>query len=653
MSGLNVSTALRALGGVKSGKDSILCAGPGHGKRDTSLLVSFDAKRQEGFAVYSFSGDDWKECKDYVRAKLGLPEWKPTRDGEKREQPTFVVREHVYVDANGEEYHRVDVMSDGGFKHYRFDIDGFVPGEPDMVVPYALDEVLTDETIWLVYGEGHADLIRDGFGAVATTYPSGMQAEPDASFIHHFAGRDVRVLDAGGARAGEFARKFADALGVPVHRLPDGFRTLRSFAAAEGASLDQCVSSAIDPATSDVKSAISPTPFQWIDASKIKPREWLYGDHLIRKFVSLTVSPGGLGKSSLALVEAMCMASGRELLKDTVHEPEPLRVWYWNGEDPQEETQRRVIAAAKHYGLKPSDFAPRLFTDSGREQPIILGEVGREGITINEKLFLAIEQTMIDNRIDVFMADPFVSAHRMGENDNNAIDAIIKRLGTLADRTNAAVEIVHHVRKPAKADDITDVNDARGASALIGGVRSARVLNVMPVDIARSAGVPDDLRQRHFSVSNGKANMSAKASQAQWRFLESVCLGNQTETRKADNVGVVTRYELPESAQDAVDLSGAENAMRLILSMDDMVRHWHGRGPKPKNWIVHRIMEDLNIHDQNKEPVLHKLVCGWIKDGIVAKRSMLEKNNRVTVLTMETTPFEAPNDDETQGESPF
>ena len=636
------AAALRALGGTKSARNSILCPGPGHGKRDTSMSVILGPEYPEGFAVHSFAGDDWRECRDYVRDKLGLPEWKPNGHATQA-QPVFVARSWVYTDASDEPYHQVNAMSDGTFRQLKYDLDGFVPGEPDLIVPYNLPDVLTDETIWIVRSEAHADLIRDGFGQVATTYPSGLPLPPPGSFLHHLRGRDVRILDAGGALSGEFARVMSEALGEPVYHLPEGFKTLRQYAQTEGSTLDACVSGREPVAVT----ALTPTPFVWIEPHLIKPREWLYDAHLIRKFVSLTVSPGGLGKSSLALVEAMAMARGSAIFKDAiVHEPEPLRVWYWNGEDPQEETQRRVVSIAKKYGMRPEDFAPRLFTDSGREQAIILGQIIKGEIDLDEDLFLSLEAAMLARKIDVLVIDPFVSSHRMGENDNNAIDAVVKRLGKLADRTNAAIEIVHHVRKPSSSDTETDVNDARGASALLGGVRSARVLNVMSKDIARDALIPDDMRLRHFSITNGKANMSVKSGQAQWRFLDSVCLENQQGFRKADNVGVVTYYELPEEVQDKANLSGAEDAMRLILSQDDTVRHWSGKGPKPQNWIVHRILEELKIHDETKEAPVQRLVMNWLKDEIIVSRSMLVKNNRVTVLTMKEAPFTASNLDD-------
>ena len=47
---------------------------------------------------------------------------------------------------------------------------------------------------------------------------------------------------------------------------------------------------------------VVPSPFTLREPKLIPPRQWLYGTHLIRGFVSLTVAPGGLGKSSMVLV---------------------------------------------------------------------------------------------------------------------------------------------------------------------------------------------------------------------------------------------------------------------------------------------------------------------------------------------------------------
>ena len=64
----------RAFGGEVSGAQ-VYVPGPGHSAKDRSLSIKLDAGAPDGFLVHSFAGDDPIRCKDYVRAKLGLPAW--------------------------------------------------------------------------------------------------------------------------------------------------------------------------------------------------------------------------------------------------------------------------------------------------------------------------------------------------------------------------------------------------------------------------------------------------------------------------------------------------------------------------------------------------------------------------------------------------
>lgn len=131
--------------------------------------------------------------------------------------------------------------------------------------------------------------------------------------------------------------------------------------------------------TASKPSKFNATPFEWIDPKQIPKRQWLYRPHYIREFLSLLFSSGGKGKSSLLIVEALAMVSGKPLLN--VKPEKELRVWYWNGEDPALELQRRFAAAIKHYELKPEDIGDRLFIDSGRTLPIVIVEERNSGLT--------------------------------------------------------------------------------------------------------------------------------------------------------------------------------------------------------------------------------------------------------------------------------
>jgi AAA domain len=231
---------------------------------------------------------------------------------------------------------------------------------------------------------------------------------------------------------------------------------------------------------------ITPTPFVYREPSKIPRRQWLYGNHYVRQYVSATFAPGGLGKTSLVLVEAIAMASGRSLLGVPV--PKRLRVWYWNGEDPAEETERRIAAILLHFKIPHEEIEGWLFTDTGRKTPVCIARHHK-----NEVIFTpdaaVLTQAIVATSIDVFILDPFVKTHGFPENDNGAIDSVAREFADIADKTNCAVELTHHVRKAGGTGraEIT-ADDGRGAGSLKDAGRALRVMNQMAEEEAKGPG---------------------------------------------------------------------------------------------------------------------------------------------------------------------
>jgi putative DNA primase/helicase len=81
---MNLKTVAGALGGDVVGRQ-VLAPGPGHSPSDRSLSVQFTSADQ--FLVHSFAGDDPLVCKDYVRGKLGIPQWTPGDGRNRTTQP--------------------------------------------------------------------------------------------------------------------------------------------------------------------------------------------------------------------------------------------------------------------------------------------------------------------------------------------------------------------------------------------------------------------------------------------------------------------------------------------------------------------------------------------------------------------------------------
>ncbi|MEG8224037.1 AAA family ATPase, partial [Sphingomonas sp. HH69] len=202
------------------------------------------------------------------------------------------------------------------------------------------------------------------------------------------------------------------------------------------------------------------TPFAWRDEADIPPRKWLYGRHLLRKFLSVDVAAGGVGKSSLKIGESLAMTTGQSLYGKAIGDG-PLRVWLYNLEDPMEETERRLHATAKHFRITPDDIGGRLFVDSGRDQPCVIAEETPNGARIATPVVDAIIHELMDRKIDVLILDPFVSSHAVSENDNRAMDMVAKQWARIADICDCSINLVHHVRKQNGTEATAD--SARGA----------------------------------------------------------------------------------------------------------------------------------------------------------------------------------------------
>jgi len=280
-------------------------------------------------------------------------------------------------------------------------------------------------------------------------------------------------------------------------------------------------------------------PIKKFDTAGIPPREFLFGRHYQRRTVSGTVAPGGTGKSSLVMVEAIAMATGRDLLGEGAKEP--LRVWYHNGEDNMLELQRRVGAICQHYNIPMEELESGFFMTSGNEVPLRVAETWSQvRLQTDHRLVKHITEAIGDNKIDAGMFDPLVTLHGVGENNAGQMDQVIRIFTRMADSQNCAIDLSHHTRKlaPGSADDY-GIDDMRGAGAVKDAMRAVRMLNVMSPKDAENAGVMDIERTNYFRIDRAKANYSGPAKTANWRQFINVDLPN------GDAVGVVTPWLFP------------------------------------------------------------------------------------------------------------
>lgn len=417
-----------------------------------------------------------------------------------------------------------------------------------------------------------------------------------------------KMLERAREKAAKKAAKEADVVPAKVDIRPDSVQVT-------GHNEPAIVADAPPPTEDDTPFRF--TPFTWKDPKTLPRREFAFGKHYIRKYVSVTVAPGGLGKTSNSVVEALSMASGKDLTGDKP--PKRLKVWLFNAEDPRDEMDRRIMAACLHYGLSLADIEGHLFLDTGREQElIVMHEDKKTGVTVNVPIVEAVAEQIRRNQVDVLIVDPFVSTHRVNENDNGAIDKVAKLWAQIADDTNCAIDVVHHLRK--LADREATVEDARGAISLIGAARSVRVLNRMSAEDANSAGIDEKDRYSYFHIHYGKQNLTRMDTAQHWRKMESVSLGNgPNKLTPGDTAGVVTEWKWP-SQEELMEGVPDDVQERFLIRINNQE---HRDSDQAEGWAGYLLAELMG------EPLTHtkgmtkqkrrfkRIIDAWKSTGLV------------------------------------
>lgn len=380
----------------------------------------------------------------------------------------------------------------------------------------------------------------------------------------------------------------------------------------------------VESETKESAHSFKATRFEWRDPSEIPPRDFLFGNHFVRRFVSGTAAPGGVGKSFLAQSEALSMVSGLPIL-GTTSRYASLNVWYWNLEDPFEEIERRFAAAAQFHGVSPDQVLGKLFVSSGRRTPLVVAIPSKTGVEIVQPVVDNLLSEIETNKIDVIIIDPFISSHNVPENDNVAIDAVVKLWGKVAEVGKCAVELIHHTKK--MGGEAMSEESFRGAKSLVDGLRSARVLHPMTESDATKIGVSDGHRG-YFHTMSEKQSLAPAAHKRTWYKLNSVSIPN------GDNVAAVSSWTPPDVFAD-VTVSHLNKVQALFRQTSyresDQAAQWGG-------YIVADVLGidvGKGVNASGRTPTqkaerykVKRILAEWITNGAIGVEKRVDPERR-------------------------
>lgn len=380
-------------------------------------------------------------------------------------------------------------------------------------------------------------------------------------------------------------------------------------------------------------SSITAAPYKWLDPSELPPRPWIYGHQLLRGSVSMIVAPGGAGKTALATGMALSLVTGRDFMGSKVWHG-PKKVWLWNLEDSVEELSRGLQAAATYWQITPDDLNGNLFLNSALNGDH-LKLVSSRSNSVNENYDLAdaIVSQLIEKAIDVLFIDPFVSCHDANENDNKAMDAVVKMLALIAYEANCSIVVLHHT---SKAFGQVNENSARGASSVVNAARSVMTINPVSKEEANAFGIDEDEMANYIKLHDHKNNRISAVRSSTFMKFESVIV--QTSDGTEEEIGVLVpeileKIEIPDLTENQI--------AHIQLEMGEGFDRQSFQSP---NWIGHAIGKicQISIKPKCDNKIVSKIISqlkddGWIQ---IDKKKVLNGNSKPSyVVANKAKPF--------------
>lgn len=253
---------------------------------------------------------------------------------------------------------------------------------------------------------------------------------------------------------------------------------------------------------------------------------------LLAGTIGALVSPGGAGKSMVAMQLATQVVGGPDLLG--IGPVKSGTVVYLPAEDPAPAIQHRLHALGAHLNHDER----QLIADGLLIEPLI----GLCPSLMDGAWFEALKRAAAGRRLMIL--DTLRRFHAEDENASGPMASVVGRMEAIAAESGCAIVFLHHTNKGAALMGAGDQQQAsRGSSVLVDNVRWQSYLSGMSSTEAAEWGV--EAAQRGFFVRFGisKSNYGSPFPERWFRRQEGGVLLPATLERAKRGKGVTDGYD--------------------------------------------------------------------------------------------------------------
>lgn len=254
--------------------------------------------------------------------------------------------------------------------------------------------------------------------------------------------------------------------------------------------------------------------------------------NMVAGTVGALVSPGGAGKSMLALQLAAQVAGGPDLLE--VGELPTGAVIYLPAEDPPSAIHHRLHALGAHLTTEQR----QIVADGLLIEPLI----GKCPNIMALDWFEGLKRAAEGRRLMVL--DTLRRFHIEEENASGPMATVVGRMEAIAADTGCSIVFLHHASKGAAMMGAGDQQQAsRGSSVLVDNIRWQSYLSGMNAAEAEEWGVDDSQRGYFVRYGVSKANYGVPFQGRWFRRHEGGVLKPAVLERQRKSKGVSDGYD--------------------------------------------------------------------------------------------------------------
>lgn len=346
--------------------------------------------------------------------------------------------------------------------------------------------------------------------------------------------------------------------------------------------------------------------------NKPKPQEYIFDGLLPAKIVGALFATGGVGKTSLALQLAACLATGTPF--GPFRPIRPTKVLFIGGEDAEDVFHRRLHVSVPAMGLSGSGNMAAIREPLVRQNLEVVSLVGQDKVltalddrgnpTTTEVYGRLLETIRGLDGLELLIIDPKSRFDGLNENDNSHATFFVACLEKLVTELGITVLFSHHESKATVKEGEVKASSGRGASALRDGVRWALSLGEMGEKEAEKYGVE---AHQFIEAAITKNNYAAKLNHTVYfrRDQDGVLSPANLHTERLDAMaealvkalaaseGQFTRRDLAKAPDDKKRADLVKAVLKFIADLDVDI----GKKDLPKA-IDHAIFRGLLVEEK-------------------------------------------------------